>query len=205
MLKRSPRSKISTITISIAILIAIYIGLDSLLAFRALANSHGQRKQYLVAKTKLTSGSSIDKTDLEIKELFSNDAPIGAIDAKQIDRIYFAKLTIPKGTFLTEAMISNSAINTIDRDNRIMFVPSKDKLDSSIGTFADLLYVSPDGYGSEIIAYQAKILFDIGDSKEDGFSEETNPGYFVEITNEEAQNLTTALASGEVRFALLRN
>ena len=83
-----------------------------------------------------------------------------------------------------------------------MFVPTKDKLDSSIGSIADLMYVSPDGYGSETIAYDAKILYEIDKKTDDDSVGDPNPGYFVEISSQEAQDLTTALASGDVRFAL---
>ena len=205
MLKRSPKSKLTTAAIWLMAAIALFVGLDSLLTFKSLANSYGQRNQYLVAKTQLTEGSLITKTQLEKKELFSNDAPKGALKAESIDKNFFANQTIPAGTFLTESMVSKSAIDTIDSDNRIMFVPTKDRLDSSIGSIADLMYVSPDGYGSEIIAYEAKILFDIENKQIDDISQDPNPGYFVEITSQEAQDLTTALASGDVRFALLRN
>ena len=202
MLKRSPKSKLATVFIWVMASIALYIGVDSLLTFRSLVNSHGQRKSYLLTKSQLSTGSPIPNSHLATKELFSNDAPSGAIESTALNQQYFAKESIPAGTFLTKSMISKTAIDTIDSDNRIMFVPTKDKLDSSIGSIADLMYVSPDGYGSETIAYDAKILYEIDKKTDDDSVGDPNSGYFVEISSQEAQDLTTALASGDVRFAL---
>ena len=194
MLRRSPRAKLVTISIWALVAISLFIGLDSLITFRSLSNSYGNRKKYLVANVNLLQGSPIKVTDLGIREFFSKDAPKGALESSLIHHEIFAKISIPKTT-----------TDTIDDENRIMFVPSKERLNNSIGSFADLIYVSPDGYGSEIVAYKARILFDVGSSKRENGSQEQYPGYFVEITSQEAQDLTTALASSDVRFALIRN
>ena len=205
MLRRSPRAKLVTISIWALVAISLFIGLDSLITFRSLSNSYGNRKKYLVANVNLLQGSPIKVTDLGIREFFSKDAPKGALESSLIHHEIFAKISIPKGSILTSSMVSKTTTDTIDDENRIMFVPSKERLNNSIGSFADLIYVSPDGYGSEIVAYKARILFDVGSSKRENGSQEQYPGYFVEITSQEAQDLTTALASSDVRFALIRN
>ncbi len=205
MLKRSPKSRIINFAIYLIVIVAVFIGADSLLTFRTLANSYGTRDTYLIAKSRIASGSPIKKSELAKKEMFSSDAPQGALKANSIKTTFFAKETIIAETMITKEMVSTSAIDTVNRNNRIMFVPSKDNLNSSIGTLADLISVSPDGYGSEIIAHEAKILFDIDNLELDENLENPSPGYFVEITSQEAQDLTFALASGEVYFAILRN
>ena len=204
MLKRSPKSKISTAFSTLIVLIAICLGTDALLSFYRMQNSYGIRKDFLFTKSPISSGSILKIEDLERKSLFTLDAPTNAIEANSFEQGRYSKIDIPAGVFVSSSMISETAVETIENENRIMFVPTKDKIDSSISTHADLLYVAPDGFGSETIATNAKIHFDLSENTEDDDIQNQHEGYFVEITELEAEELTVALASGEVRFAMIK-
>lgn len=133
--------------------------------------------------------------------MFARDAPKGALVAMP-NRKKFAKLDIPKGSILTESMLSQSPIDFSENQKRIIFIPTKDKFSKDISTRADLISVSPDGFGAQTIAADVKIMFDLSAEIQESNSAQDNPGYFVEIDELDAEEIVLALSTGEVRFAL---
>lgn len=133
--------------------------------------------------------------------MFSKDAPKGALISMP-NRRKFAKLDIPKGSILTESMLSQSPIDFSENQKRIIFIPTKDKFSKDISTRADLISVSPDGFGAQTISTDVKIMFDLSAEIQESNSTQDNAGYFVEIDELDAEEIVQALSTGEVRFAL---
>ncbi len=202
MLKRSPRSRLATVLFVVVSIIATYIVLDALLTLRSLAHNHGPRHTYFIVTRNLARGSILTSSDFKTHAMFSGDAPTGAITSQPTK--LFIRSDIAEGTILTKNMMSKTAESLIDEDHRILFIPTSDVFDGSISTTTDLVSVTSDGFGAQYIAYDAKILFDLSPPESSQY-QESNPGYFVEVTQEEAADITQALSQGDVRFALRRN
>ena len=202
MLKRSPRSRLATVLLVVVSIIATYIVLDALLTLRSLAHNHGTRHTYFIVTRNLAKGSVLTSSDFKAHAMFSGDAPTGATTSQPTK--LFTRSDIAEGTILTKNMLSKTAESLIDEDNRILFIPTSDILDESISTTTDLVSVSSDDFGARYIAYDATILFDLSPPDSSQY-QENNHGYFVEVTQDEAADITQALSQGDVRFALRRN
>ena len=202
MLKRSPKSRGTSFLIVALSAIAIFIAVDSLMSLRNIANGHGKRKTYYVLEENKSQGSRITDSDLSAHEMFSNDAPRGSLTESNKLSGRYARYELVKGSILTKRMVSEKVISTIDTGNRIIFVPSKEILDSSISNRADLLSVSVQDYGAQKIASGARILYGLSTKSEMKNDQNPNPGYFVEVSEFEASQIAAAISSGEVHFAL---
>lgn len=203
MLKRSPKSKIASISGAILVLIAVYITFDSLITLRSLAHNHGTRKGYYVLTHNISRGSMIQNSDFSVHEMFSRDAPNNAFEGNNTPESFYAKFDLVKGSIISSDMTSKKVASTIDEGNRIIFVPTKDSLEESFTNKTDLLSVSPDGFGPITLATDARILFDLTPNTNSDNSQNPNPGYFVEVTELEAGAIAQALSQSDVRFALV--
>lgn len=202
MLKRSPKNKATTVVVTILCLVAVYIAADSLIKFRSLTQNHGSRTVYFEVAKQISRGDQLNGSQFKKHEMFSNDAPNKAIS--NISSLTgYSKYDLEQGTILTSDMIEKTASDIIDDQMRIMFIPTKDQLSKQAGTAADLLSVDSEGYSADYVATNVKILYDLNPKNTD--EQTDNPGYFVEITEFEAQEIALALAHGDVRFALRQN
>ena len=99
--------------------------------------------------------------------------------------------------FITTDMTTHTISSAFDNETRVMFIPSHDHLTSTMGNRTDLLSASTDGSYSHYVAHDATIIY--------GNESKDNPGYFVSVTPDEAEEITTALAQGDIRFALRKS
>lgn len=202
MLKRSPKSKIFAVTGVLLAVVAAFIAIDALTTLNSLAHNHGRREKYFILKHDVSKSSKLSSNDFSVHEMFSGDAPQNAIRKSSLILKSFANSDLLEETILTSNMISADIGKTLDGDNRIIFIPTKDVLEKSYLSTTDLLSASPDGFGVDVLATHARILFDLSPNNTRQ-SESNNPGYFLEVTQEEASSITQALSQSDVRFALV--
>ncbi len=199
MLKRSPRSRIATIGISLFAVVGLYIACDALLTMRSLSSQYGARHTYFQITRTIAAGEQLSSSDFTTHEMFSSDIPTGALTSENNPESFYAKYALSEGAIVTKHMVVKNAISTTDDDHRIVFVPTDDVLSESISSTTDLLSVSSDGYSAEYVARNARILFDLSSQKEEA---DSHHGYFVDVTMDEAEEIIHALGTGDVRFAL---
>jgi hypothetical protein len=211
VLKRSPTSKYLSLVTSAGIVIILIIIFTTINTWRSETLNHGKRIKYYSTNSNFYKGEEISISDLITHEMYSKDAPKNSIKASELDinRSLYANFDIPKNSILQKNMLVKTIESTLDEDSRIIFIPTNDKITSELAQYADIIATLPDGYGSEVIAYEAKILFDAkgqvsnNDSTENTDSQ--NAGYFVQVTSEEAQSISTALSTGDLHFALKKS
>lgn len=180
-------------------MIALYIATDALMTLRALTSQYGERRSYYQLTRSVKAGEQLASTDIRTHEMFSNDVPEGALSSEQSPENFYSQYALPVGLILTEDMVAKHAVSLTDEDHRIIFIPTNDVLSESISTTTDLLSVSADGYSTEYVAQSARILFDLSENNEDS---ESPKGYFVNVSQDEAEKIVRALGIGDVRFAL---
>lgn len=207
MLKRSPRSKYITIASALGSIVIIFIMISTITTWREETINHGTRKVYYTLSTSFMRGDEIDKSDLKAHEMYSKDAPASAIDEKSITKYssMYANLELAKNSILTKEMFVTSIDSTLDEDARIIFVPSKDEITPELAHYADIIATGSEGYGAEVVAENAEILFDAKPyvkSSSDNASENSNAGYFVRVSSEEAGAIANALSTGDLYLAL---
>ena len=209
MLKRSPRSKYISIASSLGSVVVIFIMISTITTWRTNTINHGTRSVYYTLKAAFYKGDEITKSDLKAHEMYSKDAPTNAIDEKSLAKYssMYANLELSKNAIFTKEMFVTSIDSTLDEDSRIIFVPSNDVIAPELARFADIIATSSDGYGSEVIASDAEILFDAKpyEKSDDKSSQDLNAGYFVRVTSDEANAIANALATGELRLALKKS
>jgi hypothetical protein len=200
MLKRSPRSKFVSIFAGIAAVIALYFVITSVTQLYVLSHDHGARKTYAVAKREIHAGDQITKDDVSKQQMFSGDAPTSAITFDAIGSQY-SQYDMPAGSVILESALAKNYSSTVDSDERIVFIPTKEPLDKNLSNRTDLLAVDSQGFGSTYVARDALILFDVETSNDT----QKDSGYFVRVTEDEAENIAQALSEGEIHFALVAN
>ena len=193
MLTRSPRSRFATIVAGLSLAIAIVLTINMMMKLRS-QTSHGSRRSYAIVTQTLHRGDPLGEHYSE-HVMFSHDAPSDALTIDEISARSFARVDLAQGTIVTKNMLSKSQVDTSDNDERIVFIPTHEKLVPTLGSHADLIAVDPEGFGADTIATSARILFFPESDKDES-------GYFVSVTQEEALDIAFALTTGEVRFAL---
>lgn len=210
MLKRSPRSKYISIASAAGSIVIIFIMISTITTWREDTINHGTRKVYYTLKTNFVRGDEISKSDLKVHEMYSKDAPASAVDEKNIAKYssMYANLELAKNSILTKEMFVASIDSTLDEDARIIFVPSKDEISPELAHYADIIATASEGFGPEIVAENAEILFDAKPyvkPSSDNSSQDPNAGYFVRVSSEEAGAIANALATGELYLALKKS
>lgn len=207
MLKRSPRSKYMTIVSILGSLIITFIIISTITTWRSDAIEHGARQNYYLLKDSKNKGDEISKSDLVKHEMFENDAPPSAINERQINssKPMYAKADLPKDVLLTKDMTVPNLESTIDEDLRMIFVPTKDKINANLARHTDIIATDSEGYGSEVIVENAEIVFSAISESKSKTAIDNESGYFVKVTVDEAQDISTALGTGELHFALRSN
>lgn len=200
MLTRSPRSKFTTYALLAVGAIAGLIAINSIIQLRSLSQSYGERKTYFSANQDIPKGSRITAEKISTHEMFSADRPKGALDFNPAKHAYFAATDIPENAILTGNTISKKAISNSDTNSLVIFVPTKETIDENISNRADVIAVDPEGFGAETIASNARIFFDFSFGKEQ--DQNSNPGYFIEVEKDQAEDIAFALSTGDVRLAL---
>ena len=205
VLKRSPSSKYINIAISFSVLLVIIIIITSLTSWRNQIVEHGVRKQYYILQNNIHAGENISMGKLKPHNMFSKDAPKNAIRVDDLDKNkkIYAKVDVLKNSILLKNMVINTMDESLDGDKRIIFIPTDDKITGSLGRYCDIIANYPEGYGAEIIATDAQIIFDTNikeDTKNSGASDIA--GYFFKVNSDEALSISSALATGEIHLAL---
>lgn len=204
MLKRSPGSKYITIATSLGAIAVVFVIFSTINTWRNETIKHGNRIDYFQLSSKYTKGEKIKYDDLIIHTMYSNDAPKNAIKADKIknNQVMFADIDIAKNSILLDSMIVSSIDTMLDDDTRMIFIPTSDIVSSDIAKYADIIATFPNGFGSDVIATDAEIIYAVLPSRSStNKSENTNPGYFVRVTSDEATTISTALSTGELHFA----
>lgn len=210
MLKRSPTSKYLSIAATTGAIIVVIVIFSTITTWRQETIDHGQRNKYYLVNNSFLKGDEITIDDLSEHEMFSKDAPKNSIETKTLskDKTMFANIDISKNSILQKNMLVESLDATLDDDYRIIFIPSTDKITSDIAQYSDIIATLPDGFGSEVIAYDAQILFDASPqikSDSENNTESQDAGYFVKVTVDEASAISTALSTGDLHFALKKS
>lgn len=200
MLARPPRYRITSVVLCGISIFALYLLLSALWTINMNAHSHGTRKAYLFLKDNVQSGQLLGSEVLIKREIFSNDAPNGAIEFSNSPTKLYAKNDLNKNSYLTKTMVVNSLDKLSDDDQRIIFIPTTDLLDKNISNKTDLLSFSESGFGAETVANSATILFN--DNKSSN-NYEKSKGYFVLVSSEEALSISQAIGQGEIHFSLI--
>ena len=201
MLKRSPKSKYISIASGISIVIITITIISTVSTWRDQTIEHGERKNYYLLRSNLLKGEKIQTSKLESHQMFANDAPKNAITQASLNKnkVLFAN------TNLLKNMTTTSIDATLENDQRIIFIPTTDIINIDLAQYSDIIATIPDGFGSDVIAEDAEIIFDsslTSSSSATGVTENQDPGYYVIVSSDEALAISTALVTGELHMAL---
>lgn len=178
-----------SIFVGVIAILAGYLLLDSLWTMNTNTKSYGSRKTYVLINSPINAGSKIEVDSITKKQMFSKDAPPNALEYISLTFETYALVDLPSNIVLTKKMVTKN-YDTIDRDKRLIFVPSDIALGKKENR-TDLIATTE--YGSDIVAENATIL-----RQEDT----KNKGYFVLVNSDEAAAIAESLAKGEVYFSI---
>lgn len=156
------------------------------------AKSFGTRKVYAYIENEVGAGETLAKNKVKKKEMFSKDAPSGAIEFSKLTQDYYAFVDIPSNVILTKKMLTTST-DEISSYQRIIFIPSTIEITTK-SRKTDLVAITE--YGSEVVATNASIVS--SHSKI-----ESEKGHYVLVNIDEANEIANALSSGEIYFSLI--
>ena len=207
MLKRSPKSKYISIASGISIVIITITIISTVSTWRDQTIEHGERKNYYLLRSNLLKGEKIQTSKLESHQMFANDAPKNAITQASLNKnkVLFANTNIRKNSILLKNMTTTSIDATLENNQRIIFIPTTDIINIDLAQYSDIIATIPDGFGSDVIAEDAEIIFDsslTSSSSATGVTENQDPGYYVIVSSDEALAISTALVTGELHMAL---
>ena len=199
MLKRSPKSKYISIASGISIVIITITIISTVSTWRDQTIEHGERKNYYLLRSNLLKGEKIQTSKLESHKNAITQASLNK------NKVLFANTNIRKNSILLKNMTTTSIDATLENDQRIIFIPTTDIINIDLAQYSDIIATIPDGFGSDVIAEDAEIIFDsslTSSSSATGVTENQDPGYYVIVSSDEALAISTALVTGELHMAL---
>ncbi len=201
MLQRSPKSKVLTSISLFLAIVATLLLVDAIIDMRSLNQKYGQRTTFLVAQVDIELGQEIEDADLVSHEMFISDAPQGAFRKSDFSESFIALSPIQQGTIITKKMISSSNADSLDKNERIVFIPTQEKIDPQIAKHTDVIAIAQDRFSADTIASKAKIVF----NNSQNIETDQNLGYWIIVTQSEALRISQALSTGDVKLSLVKD